>query len=222
MRITIICLALGLVVSCLSAASQADVILVKSNNTGGSFNGSTGQRTVSFDTSEFFGSTNRSIKEIEIAISFTKLKGTTTSPKYNEISFSLSKAELATANLINPSVTGTVNGGSFTQGFSSDLGFDGTIVFKHTATNFVNINVNKPVAGEFKTVCTGVNALSAFCRGDAAGTYTLKNGDNNGVSAPLVFNSFTLTVLAVPEPSSLACLGLLAPACAFVRRRRNR
>ncbi|MEZ6153475.1 MAG: PEP-CTERM sorting domain-containing protein [Pirellulaceae bacterium] len=66
------------------------------------------------------------------------------------------------------------------------------------------------------------SSLAPFIGASGSGTYTLNIGDNDTGAPGLVLNSFTVRITAVPEPTSLAFLGLFATAGAFVRRRRVR
>lgn len=210
-------LGIALALTLLTATSPADFVLTQENTALQTFNGSSGTKTVTFDNSLF--PADPTILDIEVSITFSKLKNDNNFPFYNEVSFSLSKNEVPTSVLITSGTAVPTYTGSFTSGFIGDAGFDGTLVFKQSAATVVNSNPNKIVAGTYKPVGT----LASFIGASGSGTYTLNIGDNGaGANTGLVFKKFSVSITAVPEPSSFACLGLLTTAGAFIRRRRSR
>ncbi len=236
MRMLSVYFGLALVLSVLTATSRADLWLVETNNNNGSplsFDGSSAIRTVTFTNPIIpVGAT---ILDIEVTVSFSKLSiAPIAIPNFNEVGFTLKSSEAAVefpgSQLIKNGPGGDYSNGrlaSFTPGFV-DPGFNGTIVFNQTASLFVN-QANGPngpgndiVAGIFKPI----DPLTPFIGLLAANnTFSLTIDDSfnpGGNGSPLVLSSFSVAIRVVPEPSSLACLGLLAPAGAFIRRRRKR
>lgn len=230
MRKFVVSLGVVLAFAVFAANSRADMVFEETNSVGATFNGTSGTKTVTFAPGLFPG--DPSILDIEVEISFSKLAASPgTQPKYNEISFSLSKTEVPTAvKLISSGNTTPTYTGSFSPGFIGDAGFNGVVIFNQSATTAVNqADVHKLSAGTFKPANKSDgspapdSSLAAFIGVSGSGTYTLNIGDSADTGDPgLVFNSFTVRITAVPEPTSLACLGLLATAGAFVRRRRVR
>lgn len=229
MRKLVVPLAVVIAFAAFAATSRADMVLEQTNSVGQTFNGTSGTKTVNFDPGLF--PADPSILDIEVEISFTKLAASAgTSPKYNEISFSLSKAEVPGVNLISFGSAAFPFTGSFSPGFIGDGGFNGTLIFKQSAATAVNSNPNLITAGTFMPAATNADgsaranaSLAPFIGVSGSGTYTLSIGDSANTGDPgLVFNSFTVRITAVPEPTSLAFLGLFATAGAFVRRRRVR
>ncbi|MEZ6078523.1 MAG: PEP-CTERM sorting domain-containing protein [Pirellulaceae bacterium] len=235
MRKIVVPLAILLAFAAFAANSRADMVFEKTYNAPGgseSFDNNSGSpaaRVVNFDPGLFPGSS--AILDIEVEISFSKLSDNpgTASPKYNEISFSISKPEIGPAVRLISAGTPFPLTGSFSSGDSFDPGFDGTIIFKQSAPTAVNnlTTRNKIAAGTYKPATNydqtpaPNSSLDAFLGATGSGNYTLNIFDN-AAGAPLVLKSFTVRITAVPEPTSLAFLGLFATAGAFVRRRRVR
>ncbi len=227
MRKLVVPLVAFLAFAAFAANARADMVFEQTNSVGQTFNGSSGTKTVTFDPSLFPAAPN--ILDIEVEISFSKLAASNlTQPKYNEISFSLSKAEVPAVNLISFGGAAPPYDGSFTTGFTGDGGFDGIVTFRQSAATAVNTVPSQITAGTFQPAATNADgsaranaSLAPFIGVSGSGTYTLNIGDSANTGDPgLVFRSFTVRITAVPEPASLACLGLLATAGAFVRRRR--
>ena len=212
---------IALALTLLTATSPADFVLAThTNDVGGFINGGTDSRSVTFTQ------TGLTITDIEISISFSKAPlNVGENPFYNEISFSLisSVPEGPQASLIKSGTIFTGFGnpgtGTFTQGFT-DAMFDGTLVFKQSATTAVNSDRFNIPTGTGPYLPDG--DLSAFFTKQVDATYTLQIEEVGAGGSSLVFNSFSVKITAVPEPSSFACLGLLTTAGAFIRRRRLR
>ncbi len=221
MRKLVVCLGTVLSLAVFAASTRADIVIEQTNSAAQLFNGTSGSKTVTFATGLFPASAD--ILDIEVSISFSKRAASVgTSPFYNEISFSFFKPEVGPAiGFIKPGTAGFGFTGSFSEGLLGDPGFNGTLTFKQSAATVVNSNpdVMPPSGGTYRPV----DSMAAFIGQSGSGTYTLNIGDSANTGDPgLQFNSFTVRITAVPEPTSLACLGLLATAGAFVRRRRVR
>jgi len=226
MRKLVVSLAVVLAFAVFAASSRADMVFEQTNSVSQSFNGGGGTKTVNFDPGLF--PADPSILDIEVEISFSKLAANAgTSPKYNEISFSLSKTEVPGVNLISSGPATFPFTGSFNTGLTGSPGFNGTVTFKQSAATAVNADPFNISTGTFTPAATNADgsaransSLAPFIGVSGTGTYTLSINDSANTGDPgLVFNSFTVRITAVPEPTSLAFLGLFATAGAFVRRR---
>ena len=242
MRKLVVCLGVVLILVVFATSSQASIVIEQTNSVAELFNGNSatpGVKTVTFASGLFTGP-NDIIEDIEISISFSKLATSSgTSPKYNEISFSLSTsiAEVPAVGLIKSGPGSPPYTGSFSTGFTGDPGFNGTLNFNDAGTYIVNavppdLNSKVPPTLTYDpstpatiaaTTYRPIDSLAAFIGKSGAASYTLNIVDSaNSTDPGLQFTSFTVRITAVPEPTSLACLGLLATAGAFVRRRRVR
>ncbi len=244
MRKLVVCLGTVLSLAIFAASSRADIVVDKTSTAPvATFNGSNSDASPITVTlgSELFTGPNDLIKDITVFIDFSKESTGFASPKFNEISFSLTK-DGTTVKLIN---AGGATSGNYTGTFTTGLGgtgFDGILAFNNKPVGPDNPIVNPlNLFGEASTITAGTyrpadtNAtggalaesgptLAAFFGTSGTGVYTLNVSDSTDIGADpgLTFKSFSVSVTAVPEPTSLACLGLLATAGAFVRRRRVR
>lgn len=176
------------------------------NATSGLFDGSVGNRQISFSGLEAgFGS--GVISDLNVSIDYAKADGQglslpfpTGRPFFNEIHFALIApngeiVELIAANSFNDGLEGT--------------NFDGVQTFDQAAANVVNLNPDLPTVGTFRP--TGPGSLNDFNGDSALGTWTLFIEDTVGDDA-LRFRSFTLNITTrdntVPEPSSMLLMGL--------------
>lgn len=225
-----------LILLALSACAQASIVVTRSDSTGATINGGSITRTVTFDAAQFTGGSD-AILDIEVAISFSKLNIPGLAPPfYNEITLTLGGlpgSEIPSARLLIPGTP--FGGGTFLRGNFDDPGFDGILRFKHSATVAVN---NVPFPGDpFRGYDNEIpktggpylpdprSSLAGFMNASGAQTFqlTIGNTSDDGTgpgSTPLVYRGFEVSITAVPEPGALACLGLIATAGAFVRRRR--
>ena len=244
MRLLTLCTGLALAVVCCTSPAQAAISITKSkdNTEGQTFSSggvggfsASGNKSVSFTSEDFGMHPTADIISIDVSISFTKLLGTypgATFPFYNEIQMTFSKAGggpsttlIAAGSPITPYGANSFGGGLF-----QSPGFDGTVTFSSTATTRVNADQNvipntpgtsyRPASSEAASV-----PWDTFVGQSAIGTFTLNLADIDGGGDnsldPLVFRSMTVTITAVPEPSSLAAVGLLALGGTFIRRRRS-
>jgi hypothetical protein len=245
MRALTACLAFILSVGFLASVSHANITVTKDNpiTTPITLNGaSTNVVFNEFTSANFGGSSTAEIINLELTVSFTKLRNIVDPagiyPFYNEIQMVLSRPGLSTtliaagAGITSPTGINTFQGGGF-----GTVGFDGVVVFSTTATREVNFNPisvpNSLDAGgalveAFKPAGLGspgdtVNNPWTFNDASALGVWTLTVSDVNGtntVVSPLVVRSASLSITAVPEPSSFGLCGLLTLGGAFTRRRR--
>ena len=213
MKLTLLCAAL----LSLGAVSASAGVIILTNSTTGNFDGNSGTRDVTVTGSEpGFGT--GTISNVRISINFAKADGEgfdppfpTSTPFFNEIHFVL----------IGPSATPVelIATGSWDIGAGQ---FDGVITFDDAAIDVVNFGA-EPVAGTFRP--TGAGALADFNSQNALGTWTLFIEDTAGGDS-LRFRSFTLDIstdgTVIPEPASMALVGLGLCAAAFIRRRKSR
>ncbi|MCA9133970.1 MAG: PEP-CTERM sorting domain-containing protein [Planctomycetales bacterium] len=231
--------ALRFVLPCLLllAASQAQAAFVTitgpneatvvsdPNNTGGNFDGQSGTRTISFAEADFFNIDHK-IVNIEIAIDFSKLRAgntpATARPYYDEIGFTLTKVGGGAAIMIAARDPLNVNSqGSFETGATTDTGFDGILRLSTAGATNVNADRTAVPSDGAAYLPAGGTSMNQFIGESAIGDWELAIIDSE-VGAPLVFRSAQITVItAIPEPSSLALLGL-GVAGVFARRRRSK
>lgn len=220
--------ALSLIIAAIATLAMPayGAIITATNSTPGLFDGSSGTRSVTFTGSEpGFGS--GTVLDLNVSVKFAKADGQfesleTGTPFYNEIEFILSNGAT--------NVT-LIAAGSFFLGTGS-TGFDGTITFDDSATNFVNVDPNSPSSGTFKPTGPGNPAspgtLANFNGLNAASTWTLSIRDTTFADA-LRFREFTVSITtdavvdaAVPEPGTLSIMGagLIGLAGVSLRRRK--
>jgi hypothetical protein len=207
-----LCLAL-LTLGSWSGQAAAQSVTV-GNNTPGIADNSGGERTANVNQSF-------AVTDVNITIEFAKcndtadLTGCTNDngggPFFNEIFFGLKDPSGAVDIELVP--FGTWNSGS------SPI-FQDSITLDDAAADPVNIDPNRPVTGTFRPV----NALSAFNGVDSLGDWTLTFADNSS-SDPLVFLSYTLTLIgpggSVPLPATLLLVPMGVAGMAWMRRRRS-
>ena len=213
MKLTLLCAAL----LSIGAVSASAGIISLTNSTTGNFDASSGTRAVTFTGSEA-GFGTGTISNVRISINFAKADGELFDPPFpggtpffNEIHFRLTGPSATPVELI---AAGSWGGGTGQ--------FDGIITFDDAAGAVVNFGA-APVAGTFRP--TGAGALADFNGQNALGIWTLFIEDTAG-SDSLRFRSFTLDIstdgAVIPEPASMALVGLGLCAAAFIRRRKSR
>lgn len=240
MRALSICMGLLLSMGLLAGNSNANITVSKTNSTvatvssGGSGGfPATAVRSVSFSSADFASHPTADIISIDVAVTFRKLRGTQPldlNPFYNEISMVFGKTEVGNTTLIG---AGPIGGDddSFNLGVSAPgAGFNGTVTFSSRVEAALPVNRapnqdNIPTAGVFRPANTVALSTpwTTFVGQSAIGTFNLNLADiDGGVDTsvdPLEFVSMTVTINAVPEPSSFGLCGLLTLGGAFIRRR---
>jgi hypothetical protein len=207
---------LTLVVVWFGAARSAEAVVITRINTVDGFSDSDSgfNRSITFLATDFTDSSI--IADLNVSIHFTKAdsnmfvpEGSPTPvgiPDFDEIGFELSSPSGTSVVLIgNGNGTGTVK--SFGIG---SQGFQGTIVFDQSAPLFVNQVLTDIAAGTFKPANPpSGHSLDEFVGESAIGTFSLRIQDG-GFGGGLSFYDYSLTIetQAVPEPSSVALLGV--------------
>ncbi len=244
MRALSICMGLLLSMGLFASKSNANITFSQTNNSGvtvssGGMGGfpATASRSVAFTSAMFGSHPTADIISIDVAVQFRKLQGTgveAIAPFYNEIRMVFGKDGGPSTVLIGEGpLAGDAD--SFAQGLfgAPGSGFDGTVTFSSRAA--ATTPVNRSPAGTFSipntpgTVYRPANtvALSTpwtnLVGQSAIGNFTLNLADIDFIAdssvEPLEFVSMTVTITAVPEPSSFGLCGLLTLGGAFIRRR---
>lgn len=188
--------------------AQAQQTFQVSNNLAGTFDQSTGTRTL-----DFTGTTipaGFAILDVNLSVTFAKPSlDANESPFYDEIIFTLFNP----GSTINASL---IAANSFDIG-TAGASFSGTVLFDDAAAQVVNFNPNEITAGTFRPV----GSLAAF-NGQAftGGVFNLAIEDT-ALDNALTFTSATLTIVAIPEPGTTALLALGALLGGVALRRRH-
>ncbi|HEY5895416.1 MAG TPA: S8 family serine peptidase [Chthoniobacterales bacterium] len=169
-----------------------------------------------FDFSSFSAYDGTSITDVSISLTFSKAPDDPFSaPFYDEINIGLLSPDFSAGVWLIPQ-------GSFDWGADGDA-FTGTLVLSDLAPTPVNIDFNKPQSGTFQPI----ESLSLFTgtlfASSASVPWSLLVEDTLA-GAPLTFESATLSLTVIPEPSTwaLAGVGLAALFLSGTRRRRLR
>lgn len=243
MRALSICMGLALSLGWFVSHSNANITIPKMNSASQTFSfgmegglSASGAKSVTFTSADFGNHPTAEIISIEVAISFTKLVGNYNGalfPFYNEISMSFGKTEVGNTTFIAPgNALAPLGANSFGSGFAGNpgSGFDGVVTFSSLATARVNENQNvipNTPGTSYRPASSAAASVpwNTFVGQSAIGTFTLNLADVDAAGDasldPLVFRSMTVTINAVPEPSSFAAFGLLAVGGTFIRRRRG-
>ena len=234
MRALTACLAFVLSIGLLANVSNANITVTRTNTTAGTFNGSTGgtlsgTRSVTFENGVFGGHPTAEIISIEVEIAFAKLNqsGSFNAPFFNEIEMIFSTPSVSTVLIDDMANPFGGDADAFTSGLfvNSGGGYDGVVRFSSLATQRVNFDRGVIPNSSVQTFTpAGVDTWTSFVGQSANNqTFTLSLADrdpaNDASLDPLIFRSMTVTITAVPEPSTFGLCGLLTLGGALVRRR---